>query len=44
MTLSLNSYQQYIDLKSTEGLKLYNGALHSFESLLAVGQKLNLVN
>jgi hypothetical protein len=44
MALLLNSYQRYIDLKSTEGLKLYNGALHGFESLLADGQKINLVN
>jgi hypothetical protein len=44
MSLLLNSYQRYIDLKSTEGIKLYNGALHGFESPLAEGQKLNLVN
>jgi hypothetical protein len=44
MALSPNSYQRYIDLKSAEGLKLYNGALHGFESLLTDGQKINLVN
>jgi hypothetical protein len=27
-----------------EALKLYNGALHGFESSLAEGQKINLVN
>jgi hypothetical protein len=44
MALSLNAYQRYIDLKSMEGLKLYNGALHGFESPLGEGQKINLVN
>jgi hypothetical protein len=44
MALSLNSYQRYIDFKSMERLKLYNGALHGFESLLVDGQKINLVN
>jgi hypothetical protein len=44
MALLLNSYRRYIDLKSMEGLKLYNGALHGFESLLVDGQKINLVN
>jgi hypothetical protein len=37
MALSLSSYQSYIDLKSMEGIKLYNGALHGFESPLAEG-------
>ena len=44
MALVLNAYQRYIDLKSVEGLKLYNGTLHGFESPLAEGQKNNLVN
>jgi hypothetical protein len=44
MALLLNSYWRYIDLKSTEGLKLYTGALHGFESPLADGQNINLVN
>jgi hypothetical protein len=44
MALLLNSYQRYIDLESAEGLKLYNGALYGFESPLADGQKINLVN
>jgi hypothetical protein len=44
MALLLNAYQRYIDLKSVEGLKLYNGTLHGFESPLAEGQKNNLVN
>jgi hypothetical protein len=44
MALLLNPYQRYIDLKSAEGLKLYNGALHGFESPLVDGQKINLVN
>jgi hypothetical protein len=44
MALLLNAYQRYIDLKSMEGLKLYNGALHGFESLHMEGQKINLVN
>jgi hypothetical protein len=44
MALLLNSYQRYIDLKSMEGIKLYNVALHGFVSPLAEGQKINLVN
>jgi hypothetical protein len=44
MALLLNAYQRNIDLKSAEGLQLYNGALHGFESPLAEGQKINLVN
>jgi hypothetical protein len=44
MALLLNAYSGYIDLKSAEGLKLYNGALHGFESPLAEGQKINLAN
>jgi hypothetical protein len=31
MVLLLNSYQRYIDLKSTEELEVYNGALHGFK-------------
>jgi hypothetical protein len=44
MALSLNSYQKYIDLKSAEGLNLYKSGLHGFESPLADGQKIDLVN
>ena len=44
MALALNAYQRYFDLRSTEGSKLYNNALHGFESLLVEGQKINLVN
>jgi hypothetical protein len=44
MALLLNAYRRYMDLKSAEGLKLYNNALHGFESPLAEDQKINLVN
>jgi hypothetical protein len=44
MALTLNSYQRYIDLKTPEGLKVFNSALHGFDSPLAEGAKINLVS
>jgi hypothetical protein len=43
MSLTLNAYRRYIDLQSTDGWKLYNNALTSFESLLAKGARIDLV-
>ncbi len=36
MALTLNLYWWYIDLKTPEGLKVFNRAFHGFESPLAV--------
>jgi hypothetical protein len=44
MALTLNSFRGYIDLKTPEGLKIFNSALHGFDSPLAEGAKINLVS
>ncbi len=41
--LTLNSYQRYINLQTTDGLKLYNSALHDFESPVAKNARINLI-
>ena len=43
MALTLNPFRRYIDLKTSEGLKIFNSALHGFESPLAESAKINLV-
>jgi hypothetical protein len=43
MALTLNPFWRYIDLKTSEGLKIFNSALHGFESPLAESAKINLV-
>jgi phospholipase/lecithinase/hemolysin len=43
MALTLNPFRRYIDLKTSEGLKTFNSALHGFESPLAESAKINLV-
>ena len=43
MALTLNPFQRYIDLKTSEGLKIFNSALHGFDSPLAESAKINLV-
>ncbi len=43
MALTLNPYQRHIDLKTSEGLKIFNSALHGFDSPLAESAKINLV-
>ena len=43
MALTLNPFRRYIDLKTNEGLKIFNSALHGFESPLAESAKINLV-
>jgi hypothetical protein len=43
MSLTLNAYRRCIDLQSTDGWKLYNNALTSFESPLTKSAKINLV-
>ena len=44
MALMLNPFGRYIDLKTSEGLKIFNSALHGFESPLAESEKINLVS
>jgi hypothetical protein len=39
----LNPYRRHIDLKTSEELKIFNSALHGFDSLLAESVKINLV-
>ena len=43
MALMLNPFRRYIDLKSSDGLKIFNSALHGFDSTLAESAKINLV-
>jgi hypothetical protein len=43
MALTLNPFRRYIDLKSSDGLKTFNSALHGFDSTLAESAKINLV-
>ena len=43
MALTLNPFWRYIDLKTSEGLKTFNSALHGFDSLLPESAKINLV-
>jgi hypothetical protein len=43
MALTLNPFRRYIDLKSSEGLKTFNSALHGIDSPLAESAKINLV-
>jgi phospholipase/lecithinase/hemolysin len=43
MALTLNHFWRYIDLKTSEGLKTFNSALHGFDSPLAESAKINLV-
>jgi hypothetical protein len=43
MALTMNLYQIYIDLKTSEELKIFNSALHGFESPLAESAKNGLV-
>ena len=43
MALTLNPFRRYIDLKSSDGLKIINSALHGFDSTLAESAKINLV-
>jgi hypothetical protein len=43
MALTLNPYRKHIDLKTSEGLKVFNSALHGFDSPLAESAKINLV-
>jgi len=43
MALTLNPFRRYIDLKTSEGLKTFNSALHGFDSPLAESAKINLV-
>ncbi len=40
---NVESFLRYIDLKTSEGLKIFNSALHGFESPLAESAKINLV-
>jgi hypothetical protein len=44
MAILLYAYQRCINLKSVEGLKFYNSALHGFKSPLVECQKINFVN
>jgi hypothetical protein len=39
----LNPYWRQIDLKTSEGLTIFNSALHGFDSPLAESTKINLV-
>jgi hypothetical protein len=43
MALTLNPFRRYIDLKTSEGLKIFNSALHGFESPLVENAKIGLV-
>jgi hypothetical protein len=43
MALMLNPFWRYIDLKSSDELKIFNSALHGFDSTLAESAKINLV-
>jgi hypothetical protein len=43
MALTLTPYRRHIDLKTSEGLKIFNSALHGFDSSLAESAKINLV-
>jgi hypothetical protein len=43
MALTLNPFRRYIDLKTSEGLKIFNSTLHGFESPLAENAKIGLV-
>ena len=43
MALTLNPFQRYIDLKTSEGLNTFNSALHGIDSPLAESAKINLV-
>jgi hypothetical protein len=43
MALTLNPFWRYIDLKTSEGLKTFNSALHGFYSPLAESAKIGLV-
>jgi hypothetical protein len=43
MALTLNPYRRHIDLRTLEGLKIFNSALHGFDSPLAESAKINLV-
>ena len=43
MALTLNPFRRYIDLKTSEGLKTFNSALHGFDSPLVESAKINLV-
>jgi hypothetical protein len=39
----LNPYRRHIDLKTSEGFKIFNSTLHGFDSHLAESTKINLV-
>ena len=43
MSLTLNPYRRLIDLKTPEGLKTFNNALHGFDSPLVDSTKISLV-
>jgi hypothetical protein len=40
MALTLNPYWRHIDLKTSEGLKIFNSGLHGFDSPLAESKKI----
>ncbi len=44
MAQTLNPFRRYIDLKTSEGLKTFNSALHGFDSPLAESAKIGLVS
>ena len=42
MALMLNPFWRYIDLKTSEGLKTFNSALHGFDSPLVLAESANI--